>query len=124
MATLHDVAGSVFRHLPPFQGKARIGAALGGILHRNGSDGDSIVTVQMRDGSRMRLDIRSRDDLKRAVEAGLLRTIRGFGPKMEERLLAAVTAAVNRMPRTTASAHAAMPWNPSCGSTSSGLAPS
>jgi DNA polymerase (family X) len=33
-----------------------------------------------------RLNIRNRDDLGRAVEAGLLRTIRGFGPKMEERI--------------------------------------
>jgi DNA polymerase (family X) len=37
-----------------------------------------------------RLHIRNRDDLRRAIEAGQLRTIRGFGPKMEERLLAAV----------------------------------
>lgn len=33
-----------------------------------------------------RLNIRNRDDLGRAVEAGLLRTIRGFGPKIEERI--------------------------------------
>jgi DNA polymerase (family X) len=33
-----------------------------------------------------RLNIRNREDLGRAVEAGLLRTIRGFGPKMEERI--------------------------------------
>src|SRR5216684_1414406 len=33
-----------------------------------------------------RLNIRNREDLRRAVEAGLLRTIRGFGPKMEERI--------------------------------------
>lgn len=33
-----------------------------------------------------RLNIRNREDLGRAVEAGLLRTIRGFGPKMEERM--------------------------------------
>jgi len=33
-----------------------------------------------------RLNIRNREDLGRAIEAGLLRTIRGFGPKMEERI--------------------------------------
>src|SRR5260370_22732880 len=33
-----------------------------------------------------RLNIRDREDLGRAVEAGLLRTIRGFGPKMEVRI--------------------------------------
>jgi DNA polymerase (family X) len=37
-----------------------------------------------------RLHVRSRDDLKRAIEAGQLRTIGGFGPKMEERLLDAL----------------------------------
>jgi DNA polymerase (family X) len=37
-----------------------------------------------------RLHIRNRDDLKRAIEAGQLRTIRGFGAKMEERLLEAL----------------------------------
>ena len=37
-----------------------------------------------------RLHIRSRDDLRRAIQAGQLRTIRGFGPKMEERLLEAL----------------------------------
>jgi DNA polymerase (family 10) len=37
-----------------------------------------------------RLRIRNRDDLKRAIEAGQLRTIRGFGAKMEERLLEAL----------------------------------
>ena len=38
-----------------------------------------------------RLRVRNRDDLKRAIEAGQLRTIRGFGPKMEERLLEALS---------------------------------
>jgi DNA polymerase (family X) len=38
-----------------------------------------------------RLRVRDRHDLKRAIEAGQLRTIRGFGPKMEERLLEALT---------------------------------
>jgi DNA polymerase (family X) len=37
-----------------------------------------------------RLQIRNRDDLKRAIEAGQLRTIRGFGVKMEARLLEAL----------------------------------
>ena len=37
-----------------------------------------------------RLQIRNRDDLKKAIEAGQLRTIRGFGAKMEERLLEAL----------------------------------
>jgi DNA polymerase (family 10) len=37
-----------------------------------------------------RLQLRNRDDLKRAIEAGQLRTIRGFGAKMEERLLEAL----------------------------------
>ena len=38
-----------------------------------------------------RLHIRNRDDLKRAIEAGQLRMIRGFGAKMEEKLLEALT---------------------------------
>jgi DNA polymerase (family X) len=38
-----------------------------------------------------RLHVRNRDDLKRAIEAGQLRTIHGFGPKMEERLLEALS---------------------------------
>ena len=37
-----------------------------------------------------RLQIRNRDDLKKAIQAGQLRTIRGFGAKMEERLLEAL----------------------------------
>jgi DNA polymerase (family X) len=37
-----------------------------------------------------RLHIRNRDDLKRAIQAGQLRTIRGFGAKMEQRLLEAL----------------------------------
>jgi DNA polymerase (family X) len=37
-----------------------------------------------------RLRIRNRDDLKRAIEAGQLRMIHGFGPKMEQRLLEAL----------------------------------
>ena len=37
-----------------------------------------------------RLHIRNRNDLKRAVEAGQLRTIRGFGARMEEQLLEAL----------------------------------
>ena len=37
-----------------------------------------------------RLNIRNRDDLKRAIEAGQLRMIRGFGVKMEGRLLEAL----------------------------------
>ncbi len=36
------------------------------------------------------LGIRSRDDLKRAIDAGALRTIPGFGPKMEQRIRAAL----------------------------------
>jgi DNA polymerase (family X) len=38
-----------------------------------------------------RLHVRNRDDLKRAIEAGQLRTIHGFGPKMEQRLLEAIS---------------------------------
>jgi DNA polymerase (family 10) len=38
-----------------------------------------------------RLRIRDRDDLKRAIEAGQLRTIRGFGAAMEQRLLEALS---------------------------------
>ncbi len=37
-----------------------------------------------------RLKVRDRDDLRRAIEAGQLRTIRGFGPKIEQRLLEAL----------------------------------
>ena len=36
------------------------------------------------------LHIRNRDDLARAVRAGAIRTIRGFGPKIEERILEAL----------------------------------
>lgn len=37
-----------------------------------------------------RLGIRNREELKHAIEAGLLRTIHGFGARMEERLLEAL----------------------------------
>jgi DNA polymerase (family 10) len=38
-----------------------------------------------------RLRIRDVNDLKNAIEAGALRTVRGFGPKMEKQLAAALT---------------------------------
>jgi DNA polymerase (family 10) len=48
-----------------------------------------------------RLHIRSRDDLLRAAQASQVRTIRGFGPKFEERIIRAlehpVDAADHRM---------------------------
>src|SRR5262249_46150696 len=33
------------------------------------------------------LHVRNRDDLKRAAEAGQVRTIRGFGPKIEDQII-------------------------------------
>lgn len=42
-----------------------------------------------------RLHVRDRNDLKSAIEAGQLRTIRGFGAKMEERLLEALAREPN-----------------------------
>ena len=40
------------------------------------------------------LHVRNRDDLKRAAEAGQVRTIRGFGPKIEDQIIKALSVTV------------------------------
>jgi len=54
-----DTLASLFRSLPPMRGKARIGAALGHVLS-GGNAATSQITVKMRDGSLMPLDLRDR----------------------------------------------------------------
>jgi DNA polymerase (family 10) len=50
-----------------------------------------------------RLGIRNREELKHAIEAGLLRTIHGFGARMEERLRSRRSLASQRLRRLAAS---------------------
>lgn len=62
MKTIRDGLSSAFRALPPFRGKGRAGAAIGRLLTDNKKDEDCIVTIRMRDGSLMRIDVRSRTE--------------------------------------------------------------
>lgn len=59
MARVRDSIATAYRSLPPFRGKSHLGVALGRVLPGGTSDKDSIVTVKMRDGSLMQVDMRS-----------------------------------------------------------------
>jgi FkbM family methyltransferase len=54
---MRDTVASLFRSLPSIRGKARLGAALGRVLSKKGTAAHQ-VTVRMRDGSMMPLDLR------------------------------------------------------------------
>jgi FkbM family methyltransferase len=62
MKTLRDGLSSAFRALPHFRGKSRAGVAIGRFLTDIEDDEDCIVTIRMRDGSLMRVDVRSRTE--------------------------------------------------------------
>jgi DNA polymerase (family X) len=55
-----------------------------------------------------RLHIRNREDLRRAAEAGQLRTIRGFGPKLEERIVKSLAHTVEEAAHRMQYAEAAL----------------
>lgn len=57
----NELANS-FRRLPPFRGKGRLGVAIGRPLIHAGDDADSIAEITMRDGTLMRIDVRSRTE--------------------------------------------------------------
>ncbi|HXZ87948.1 MAG TPA: DNA polymerase/3'-5' exonuclease PolX [Candidatus Binataceae bacterium] len=58
-----------------------------------------------------RLHIRNREDLRRAAEAGQLRTIRGFGPKLEERIVKSLVHTVEEAAHRMQYAEAALTAN-------------
>ena len=62
MKALRDGLSSAFRALPGFRGKSRAGVALGRLLTDIHDDDDCLATIRMRDGSLMRLDVRSRTE--------------------------------------------------------------
>lgn len=62
MKALRDGLSSAFRALPGFRGKSRAGVAIGRLLTDIHDDDDCLATVRMRDGSLMRLDVRSRTE--------------------------------------------------------------
>jgi FkbM family methyltransferase len=62
MKTVRDGLSSAFRALPHFRGKSRAGVAIGRLLTDIDDDEDCIVTIRMRDGSFMRIDMRSRTE--------------------------------------------------------------
>ncbi len=61
--TIRDQLALMFRFLPQFRGKSHLGAAIGRRLTNVNDDQSSIVTVKMKDGSIMRLDVRSRTEI-------------------------------------------------------------
>lgn len=63
MRALRDPLAALFRMAPRVRGKARIGTALGRLLTREADDADCLALVHMRDGSRMKLDVRSRSEV-------------------------------------------------------------
>jgi FkbM family methyltransferase len=62
MKALRDGLSSAFRALPQFRGKSRAGVAIGRLLTDTTDEEDCLATVRMRDGSLMRLDVRSRTE--------------------------------------------------------------
>jgi FkbM family methyltransferase len=62
MKTLRDGLSSAFRALPHFRGKSRAGVAIGKWLTDVTDEEDCLATIRMRDGSLMRVDVRSRTE--------------------------------------------------------------
>lgn len=62
MKTLRDGLSSAFRLLPDFRGKSRSGATIGRWLTDMDDEKDCLATIRMRDGSIMRVDVRSRTE--------------------------------------------------------------
>ena len=63
MNNIRDSIAASFRHLPPFRGKAHLGAAVGRCLIHADSI-DCLTTIKMRDATVMRVDVRSRTERK------------------------------------------------------------
>ena len=62
MSILRNFIATIFRNIPYFYGKRRLGIAIGNLLTNKNSDRDSITTVKMQDGVMMQLDVRSRTE--------------------------------------------------------------
>lgn len=62
-AILRNTLSGIFRALPQFRGKARLGAAISHVLTDTKNSQDCIVNITMHDGSVMRLDVRSRTEI-------------------------------------------------------------
>jgi len=62
MKTLRDGLSSAFRALPHFRGKSRAGVVIGRLLTDIEDERDCLATIKMRDGSLMRVDVRSRTE--------------------------------------------------------------
>ena len=62
MSQFRDSVAASFRALPRFRGKSHLGAAIGRLLIKPDRNEDSIATIRMRDGSRMRIDVRSQTE--------------------------------------------------------------
>lgn len=62
MHSLRNALAKSFRRLPPFRGKGRLGVAIGRPLVHADDDADSIAKIVMRDGTLMRIDVRSRTE--------------------------------------------------------------
>ena len=57
-----DTIASLFRRLPSFRGKATLGTPVINVLSRYDDPDECIVHVPMRDGSTMKIDLRSRTE--------------------------------------------------------------
>lgn len=62
-ALLRNAMAKAIRSLPALKGKARIGQLIGKRLTDASSDADCIVTIEMKRGGRMIIDLRSRTEL-------------------------------------------------------------
>jgi FkbM family methyltransferase len=60
---IREAASVALRALPPFRGKARLGASLCRLLTDYGNQDDCMVMARMRDGGLMRIDLRSRSEV-------------------------------------------------------------
>lgn len=62
LSATRDQLAWLFRMLPHFRGKARLGASIGHFLTNVSDDQGNVVTAKMKDGSLMRIDVRSRTE--------------------------------------------------------------
>ncbi|GAB4455293.1 MAG: hypothetical protein OHK0029_11170 [Armatimonadaceae bacterium] len=60
---IRDGAADVFRKLPPFRGKARLGEAIGRLTTNTSNDLECLRTITMWDGTKMTIDLRSRTEV-------------------------------------------------------------
>jgi FkbM family methyltransferase len=69
MSRLRNTLAASFRAMPSFRGKSRLGIALGRLVPSADTGDNCIVTIKMRDGSLMQVDVRSRTE-RRAYWTG------------------------------------------------------